>query len=180
MNVGKKFEKCFKDSIPDFCLKYRLKDPPQAQNHTSNSVFSWNNPCDFFMFDTRNREFWCLELKSTKQKYITFEDVYSDDKQSKMISKHQILDLKKLANYDYVNSGFIFNFRDENDNMQRSYYQDINSFMKMCENINKHSFNEIDLIMNGGIKMIGNKLRVNYRWNIGQLIIDVLDKKYNT
>ena len=177
MNVGKKFEKCFKDSIPDFCLKYRLKDPPQAQNHTSNSVFSWNNPCDFFMFDTHNREFWCLELKSTKQRYITFEDINSNKIQSKMIKKHQILDLKKFSNYDYVNSGFIFNFREDADNIQRSYYQDINSFLKMCNNINKSSFNEIDLIMNGAIKIIGDKLRVNYRWNIGQLIIDVLDKK---
>lgn len=178
MNVGKKFEKCFKDSIPDFCLKYRLKDPPQAQNHTINSTFSWDNPCDFFMFDTRNRELWCLELKSTKQKYMSFEDINSNSPKKKTIKKHQILDLAKFGKFDYVNAGFIINFRDEEKGVERSYYQNINDFMHMCANISKTSFNEIDLIMNGAIKINGELLRVNYRWDICKLISDVTDKKY--
>ena len=176
MNVGKRFEKNFKDSIPDFCLLCRLKDPPQAQNHTDTSVFSWNNPCDFFLFDSYNREFWCLELKSTKQKYISFESINSNNSQKKMIKKHQILGLKEYGRFNHVNAGFLINFRDEENNEERTYYQDIHDFLDMYNKINKSSFNEIDLIMNKAVKVNGEKLRVNYRWNIHKLIVDIMEK----
>ena len=177
MNVGKRFEKNFKDSSPDFCLIYRLKDPPQAQNHTDTSIFSWNNPCDFFMFDTYNRYLWCLELKSTKQKYITFEDITVNKPSSKMIKKHQILGLKEFGRHINVNAGFLINFRDEENNEERTYYQSIYDFLNMYNKISKSSFNEIDLILNNAIKVNGEKLRVNYRWNINKLIVDVANKQ---
>ena len=176
MNVGKKFESNFKDSIPDFCLLQRLKDPPQAQNHTSKSVFSWDNPCDFLMFDAYNREFWCLELKSTKQKYISYEDIHSDKPKQKMVKKHQILGLLKFSRFNHVNAGFMFNFRDEDSNSERTYYQDVRDFTNMCNSLNKTSFNEIDLVLHNSIKVNGEKLRVNYRWNINKLITDVVNR----
>ena len=173
MNDGKKFENMFKKSVPDFCILERLKDPPQAQNHTYYSTFSWKNKCDFFMFDTLNRKFWCLELKSTKQKYISFEDIYSDKEQNKMIHKHQILGLLDYSKYENVNSGFLFNFRDEKNNEERTYYQSIVDFKKMIDCIGKSSFTEIELILNKAIKVDGKKLRVNYAWDIRKLIDDV-------
>ena len=126
MNVGKRFEKNFKDSIPDFCLLHRLKDPPQAQNHTDKSEFSWNNPCDFFLFDSYNKKFWCLELKSTKQKYVTFEKIDSNKYQKKMIKKHQILGLKEYSRFNHVNAGFLINFRDEENDKETTTNNQIN------------------------------------------------------
>lgn len=174
MNDGKKFENMFKNSVPDYCLLERLKDPPQAQFHTSTSGFSWENKCDYHMFDTFNREFWCLELKSTKQKYITFADINSDKKQNKMIKKHQILGLRDYSNFNHVNAGFLFNFRDEENDMQRTYYQDINDFLKMYHSIHKFSFTELELLLHNAIKVDGEKMRVNYKWNINKLIADVV------
>ena len=42
--------------------------------------------------------------------------------------------------------------------------------MKMYRNIGKWSFNEIDLLLYGGIKINGEKKRVNYRWDIGEFL----------
>ena len=179
MNDGKRFEQMFKKSVPDYCLLERLKDPPQAQNHTYYSTFSWKNKCDFFMFDTLNRKFWCLELKSTKQKYISFEDIYSDKIQNKMIHKHQILGLLEYSNYDNVNSGFLFNFRDEKNDTERTYYQSIKDFKLMYTKIGKFSFTEIELLLNNAIKVDGRKLKVNYVWDIDKLIEDVVNRNEN-
>ena len=113
MNVGKVFENQFKKYIPEYCVLQRLNDSPQGFIQSKLTEFTPKTPCDFIMFDTYNRELWCLELKSTKQKYISFEDINSNKEQNKMIHKHQILGLKKFGNYKHVNSGFLFNFRDE-------------------------------------------------------------------
>ena len=94
-----------------------------------------------------------------------------------MIHKHQILGLKKFGNYKHVNSGFLFNFRDEVNETERTYYQDIHDFLNMCKKINKSSFNEIELVLNNAIKVNGEKLKVNYKWNINRLIEDVKNRK---
>ena len=177
MNVGKVFENQFKKYIPEYCVLQRLNDSPQGFIQSKLTEFTPKTPCDFIMFDTYNRELWCLELKSTKQKYISFEDINSNKEQNKMIHKHQILGLKKFGNYKHVNSGFLFNFRDEVNDTERTYYQDIHDFLNMCKKINKSSFNEIELVLNNAIKVNGEKLKVNYRWNINRLIEDVKNRK---
>jgi hypothetical protein len=101
---------------------------------------------------------------------MTFEDIDSEEQQNKMIHKHQILSLLEFAKFDNVMSGFIFNFRDEVHNMERTYFQDAKSFNKMCKSINKSSFNEMDLILNGAIKINGTKKRVKYTWNIDEFL----------
>ena len=47
----------------------------------------------------------------------------------------------------------------------------------MCKKINKSSFNEIELVLNNAIKVNGEKLKVNYKWNINRLIEDVKNRK---
>jgi hypothetical protein len=101
---------------------------------------------------------------------MSFEDVDSDEKQNKMIHKHQILALHKFSQFDNVTAGFIFNFRDEKNNMERTYFQNINDFVVMCKEVNKSSFNEMDLLLNNAIKINGNKKRVNYTWNIDEFL----------
>ena len=87
-----------------------------------------------------------------------------------MIRKNQILSLIEIEKYNNTISGFFFNFRDEEHGMERTYFQNINMFMKMYRNIGKWSFNEIDLLLYGGIKIDGEKLRVNYRWNLDEFL----------
>ena len=74
-NSGKRFEDNFKKSVPDYCYCHRLKDSSQSFIDSGLSDFSWQNPCDFYLFDTKNRIFYANELKSSKQKYITFENI---------------------------------------------------------------------------------------------------------
>ena len=52
--------------------------------------------------DTKHRTLVCLELKTTKFKSISYEDVNSDDNTSRMIHKHQIYGLTKFSEYDSV------------------------------------------------------------------------------
>lgn len=168
-NQGKKFENAFKNSIPEGSyMVHRLHDPPQAFNQSDALRFSWKNPCDYFVFDDKNQILYTLELKSTKQKSMSFEDINIKEKQpSKMIHKHQILSLIELGKYANIISGFIFNFRDEKQGIERTYFQSIGDFMKMYYSLNKKSFNEIDLIQSGGyLKVVGTKKRVNYTWDI--------------
>ena len=169
-NVGKIFEEQFKISVPNYCLLQRLNDSPQAFKQSNLTRFTRENPCDFFLFDSIAHILYCLELKTTKNKYMTFEDIDSEEQQNKMIHKHQILSLLEFSKFDNVMSGFIFNFRDEIHNMERTYFQDAESFNKMCKSINKSSFNEMDLILNGAIKINGIKKRVKYTWNIDEFL----------
>ncbi len=172
MNVGKKFEQQFYSSVPEYCFKYRLKDSSQSFIKEKNSKFSWDNPCDYFLFDTKNRLMYCLELKTTSGKSISFENINSIENKNKMIHKHQIKSLLKFSSYNNVVSGFIFNFRNEKDNTQRTYFQQVKNFENMCNDIDKQSFNEIDLLMYSGIKIEGEKKRINYHWNIEKFLND--------
>lgn len=167
-NSGKQFESNFKKSVPDYCYCHRLKDSSQSFVDSKLSDFSWQNPCDFYLYDTKNRIFYASELKSSKQKYITFENIDEEAPKPKMIHKNQILSLIEIGRYNNTIAGFFFNFRDEERGFERTYFQSIDMFMKMYKNINKFSFNEIDLILYGGIKINGEKLRVNYRWNLDE------------
>ena len=169
-NYGKAFEQQFKISVPDYCLLHRLRDSAQSFNQSNLTRFAWDNPCDFLLFDSIARILYCLELKTTKNKYMTFEDIDSDEQQNKMIHKHQILSLLEFAKFENVMAGFIFNFRDEVHNMERTYFQDAVSFNKMCKSINKSSFNEMDLLLNGAIKINGTKKRVKYTWDIDEFL----------
>ena len=170
-NMGKVFESQFKKSVPDYCLLIRLPDPPQSFTQRSDTRFSVKNPCDFIMFDTKSKTMFALELKTTKYKSMNF-DRLDDEKSSssKMIHRHQILGLLNFSEYENVVAGFLFNFRDEENNIERTYFQDINMFMEMYNNIDKKSFNEIDLILNGAIKIDSIKKRVNYVYDIEKFL----------
>lgn len=179
MNSGKKFENLFKKSVPEYCLYYRLIDPPQSFIKNNTLRFSWKNPCDIFLFDSKNYVFYTLELKSTKQKSFSFEDVNLGKAQTpKMIHYHQILSLEKFDKFDHVISGFIFNFRNEIKGTEKTYFQSISNFNKMISLINKKSFNENDLKENNGIEIIGYKKRINYTWDINSFLLSNI-KNFN-
>lgn len=168
-NAGKLFETQFKKSIPDTMLLIRLNDSAQSFKKSKFARFTPKNPCDFLAFDTLSRTLYAIECKSTKYKSMSFEDVESEEEQNKMIHAHQIESLTKFSKYDGVVGCFIFNFRDEKNDMERTYYQDIEHFNKMVSSIHKKSFDEIDLIKNGAIKINGNRKRLYYIWSLSEL-----------
>lgn len=167
-NAGKIFERDFSSSIPKYCLLIRIPDPPQAFEQNSNTKFSRKNVCDYYCYQSQSQIFYALELKSTKAKSMPYEDINLDNPPKKMIHKHQILGLLNYSKYDNVIAGFVLNFRDEVNGTERTYFQNIKDFDSMCKKINKQSFNEIDLLMNGAVKINGDKKRIHYRWNLDE------------
>lgn len=170
INSGKKFEEAIKNSVPNWCIYYRLKDPPQSFNKSESLRFSWKNPCDVFLFDAKYGKFMALELKSTKENSMSFEDININEKQNKMIHKHQILALKEYGEFANTHCGFLFNFRDEEKHIELTYYQDIKDFIIMTTEINKKSFNISDLHKYNAISIKGFKKRTKYDWSICELI----------
>ena len=143
-NVGKVFENSIKQSVPEYILLIRLNDSPQAFKQSNLTRFTPRNPFDYICFNTKTRTLFCLELKSTSNKYMSFEDIYSDEEQSGMIHAHQTKGLLKCATYSNVIAGFLLNFRLPENEL--TYFIEINQFQKMCESINKKSFNIIIII----------------------------------
>lgn len=165
-NEGKIFEDAIKKSIPDNVLLIRLNDSPQAFKKSKLTRFTPKNPFDYICFNSETRTLFCLELKTTSNKYMTFEDIDSDEEQNKMIHKHQILGLLKCATYPNVVAGFLFNFRLPDNEV--TYFMEINQFHKMYSLINKKSFNLMDAILYGAKKIDGFKKRTRWYWNLDE------------
>lgn len=165
-NSGKQFEENWKQSAPDYCVLLRIPDPPQSFTKRSDTKYSHKNSFDYLLFDTDSRILFCLELKSTSGKSISYEDINSDEEQNKMVRKHQILGLIDYSKYNNVVPCFIFNFRDEKNDMERTYFQSIEDFVNMTRKINKVSFNEMDLLLNNAIKIDSIKKRKYFKYDI--------------
>jgi hypothetical protein len=165
-NVGKVFEDSVKQSMPDNVFLIRLNDSPQAFKQSNLTRFTPRNPFDYICFDTKSRILFCLELKSTSNKYMTFDDIDSDEEKSKMIHKHQIKGLLKASIYPNVVAGFLFNFRLPESEF--TYFMEINKFQKMCESINKKSFNIMDAVLYGAEKIDGFRKRTRWYWNLDE------------
>ena len=169
-NSGKVFEDDFKSSTDkDRCLLLRLNDQPQSFAKTAK--FSLKPPCDFVLYDSLTKLFIPLELKTTKYRSMSYEDINEENPTSAMIHKHQLEKLLEFSKYNGVKSGLLLNFRTEETNLQRTYYISILNFLDMCQKINKKSANEIDLLSIGkAIKVNGTKKRSRYIWNINELL----------
>lgn len=172
---GKAFENDFKKSVNPQHLLIRLNDPPQSFGGGT-ARFSIKNPCDYLLMDTKHRTLICLELKTTKYKSISYEDVNGDDTQSRMIHRHQISGLTKFAEHDCVEAGFLFNFRDEKNDCERCYFMRVDDFNNMAKSSDKHSCNEIDILTNGAIKLQGLKKRTRYTWDIDSLLDAIAER----
>lgn len=168
INHGKQFEKDFSKSIPDYCYVHRLKDAAQSYNRSKSTRFTWNNECDFFIFDSNSRTFYAIECKSTKYKSMSVQ--LNDDDNEKMIKFHQIESLTKISKFNGAIAGFFLNFRDEANEIERTYFLNIVDFNNMMKKINKVSFNEMDIILNNGVKIYGDKKRVHYNWDINKFL----------
>lgn len=170
-NAGKIFERDFQLSAPDYCFVYRLNDPAQSMQKTA-LRFSLKNPCDFFVFNDNDGKLYALELKTTKNKSISFESIDpSENSSGRMIHRHQIIGLKKMSGYKNIIAGFILNYRNEINNEQATYFISINNFEKLYYDIGKWSFTENDLLEFGAIKLEGHKKKTHYVWEYESFLV---------
>lgn len=170
-NEGKKFESILKSSAPQYLKITRIPDPPQSFTQRDDTKFSRQNPYDFECYDSLHRISYSLELKTTSQKYLTYHTCEEDEKEKKSanIQWHQIYGLTKASEYDNCLAGFMFNFRLDNGE-QLLYFMNIKDFNKFRQCTNKKSLNIMDISLNGGVKIKGEKLRKNYRWNLDDFL----------
>lgn len=168
-NEGKKFETTLKSDAPPYFKITRIPDPPQSFTQREDTKYSKKNPYDFECYDSLHRIQYSLELKSVSQKYLSYHTCEEDekDKKSANIQWHQITGLTKASEYDNCFAGFMFNFRLDNGE-QLLYFMNIKDFNKFRQGTNKKSLNILDISLNGGVKITGEKLRKNYRWNLDE------------
>lgn len=170
MNDGKQFEQDFRNSIPKDVYCYRLADHAEGflPKERGRLKFTVQNPCDFFLYNPENKTMFALELKTTKHTSITFwrEDFEIEDKDRKyMVRKNQILGLEKISKYNII-SGFLINFR----TTKHTYFWDIEDYLEFTNNTKKKSFNEADVVLNGGFKIEQKLLRKNYRYDLSEFL----------
>ena len=171
MNVGKIFEKNFKEAVKAAkegqIFIYRIKDTDSSYNHTATSKYTNENLCDYFMF--YEGVLYALELKTTCYSSISFET--GENKTRKMIGWHQIKGLTNLTSYKGIISGFVFNFRNEGE--EDTFFMRIEDFNKFTKESDKKSINKSDIVVYGGIPIESRKKRVNFTYNIDRMIEDI-------
>ena len=175
-NTGKIFEEDWKKSMPDYCLTIRLPDPPQVFAQRSDTRFSHKNPCDYIVFSGKHRILFPMELKSTKYKSFSVQ-LTEDEEPNKMVKYHQIKGLTEMARCVNVEPAFVFNFRNEEAGTQVTYWQGISNFNEMMKQVNKKSFNEVDLLVYGAINVTGQIKRTHYTWDVDGLL-NTINKSY--
>jgi len=173
-NEGKVFEQQVKASAKkQGVYMYRIKDTPPTQLKRNAKVSP--NVFDCFIF--YGGYLFPSELKSTQKKSISWSE--------KIIKQHQIDSLKEAANYDHIIPGFLFNFREPEDN---TYFVHINDFLRykdIAENGKEHTYkskvNEasipIGICEEIGVKVTSIKARTRYTYYINQMCRDLI-KKY--
>lgn len=164
MNPGKNFENNFSKSVPDDIYCLRIKDSASSFSPNSKSRFTSNNPFDFLVF--YDGILFPLELKSTK--YKSFSIQISEEEKNKEIKYHQIQSLKEANKYENIISGFILDFREN-----KTYWIYIEDFLLFLKENNKKSINISDIEKYNGIEISKKKLRINYRYDIKKMIIDI-------
>lgn len=149
--------------MPDGVYYHRLNDPAQSFSPTAETRFSLQNPFDCIVY--RYPTLFCFELKSTKNTALTFwREDFSD--KGFMIKKVQLNGLKYAAQHSGVVAGLVINFRSK----AKTYFIDIDSFLRYTAGLSKKSVNEDDIVSAGGITVEQYKLKVNYRYNVEDLL----------
>lgn len=175
---GKLFEKHFLESSKkQNIFIHRLKDTDLSFNGNSVSSFTPKNKCDFYLFgniDNGKGNLFGIECKSTKYTSISID--LTGKENNKMIKLHQIISLKELADYEGIYSGFLLNFRDDEQNLDDTYYISIENFLKFLQETNKKSINKTDCDLRA-IRVESILKRKYYSYNVERMIRDIVRKE---
>lgn len=158
-NPGKLFENDFKQSIPQECWIYRLRDNASSFSNGTNTRFSSNNICDFILLDDLTKTLFLIECKSTKSTSMPFT----------MIRENQINGLLEASKHNLI-AGMIVNFRNQDND---TFFLSISEYKNMVENLNKKSFNIKDLRNVNAIRIGSTKKLTRYTYHISDFIKEV-------
>lgn len=181
MNQGKRFEKAWKESVPEDVYYLRLNDPAQSFGGGKDQLrFSPKNPFDNLLY--RYPMLMAIELKTTANTSFSF---WREDFKARgvMLKREQVLGLLRAHQHYGVVAGFVLNFR----RTMNTYFLPISAFKAYTDSLDKKSINEDDVRAAGAIVIGCRKLKTNYRYDIGGLfdeartrILDCVDRTDNS
>lgn len=161
-NVGKIFEQDISKSVPDYAGIMRLPDAAQSFGGGSDNLrFSRKSPCDYIIWNPKSLTPYALEMKTTKEKSISFA---RSSEQTGAIKYHQIVGLSEIDKIGEVVCGFIIEFREE----PRTIFIRISDFLKLIDLITKKSFRikDLDIYHIPYIVIPQTLLKTHYRYDI--------------
>lgn len=175
MNEGKAFENDIKESCKSqeiFCM--RLNDTSLSYIKEKQARFTPTSRCDFILYRLPNM--FSLECKSTKYKSMSFQ--LTPDRPEGMIKAHQIKSLIELSQVEGIFAGFLLNFRDEeNRNNNTTYWWDIRDFSNFVTEIDKSSFNRLDIVQHNGIVVESKLKRIRTAFDMKGLLNRIQEKE---
>lgn len=170
---GKKLE----SSIEQCCSEqhvfyFRVRDVDPTAIKKGKSVPK--NKFDAILFYKQN--LFPIEMKSTKQKSISFDE--------KIIKSYQIKSLLEATEFDDVIPGFIFNFREPDNKAFFIHIKDFVAYKNIAENQLEHTYKSkinkssipIGICEEIGIEIHNVKKQVNYRYYINKLLDELIQK----
>ena len=175
-NNGKKFEQQFKKSVDKVGLLFeRFPDSNKfGQGDGKGIRFTMNNPCDCFVFD--GSYLYYLELKSTINTSVSFNQPPTEKGGTPMIKAHQVKSLLERSRHQNVICGLLLDFADRQTKTKLieggTYFIEINKFVEWCATIDKKSINQDDC-ERIGTKVNRIKKKVNYEYDIKQLLNNI-------
>ena len=158
LNSGKRFEMCWKNSIPKDIFYYRLRDGSSSWDKGSKTRFQQTNICDCLIFDGDN--LYTLELKSTKGKSLPFTN----------IKEHQITDLLWCSDFANIISGFVIEFAD----LDECYFIEISRFKRFYDTTERKSI-PIDFCRENGLKIDVMKLKINRKFDVEKFLLESVE-----
>jgi penicillin-binding protein-related factor A (putative recombinase) len=172
---GKIFESSVESSCKDQSVFYfRVRDvnlPPDVRMR----VKLPQNRYDCLLF--YKEHLFTIEMKSTKAKSISFSE--------SIIKQHQIDNLLEASKFDGVIAGFLFNFREPND---QTFFVDIDSFIEykniaqneLTQHTYKSKVNKSSISLNIcreiGVEVTSVLKKVKYRYYINKLLDQLIEK----
>lgn len=157
MNPGKQFEKDIKDSVPKGVYYLRLHDSAIGfDKEHSTQRFALKSPYDAVL--CRNGQMICMELKSTKERSISFDGA------SPMIKPEQLIALHNASEVGGATAGLILNFRAH----EKTFWMDIGVFEEFQRVTTKKSIS-VDDAENYGRRIPSRRLRVHNRYDLSVL-----------
>jgi penicillin-binding protein-related factor A (putative recombinase) len=149
--TGKQFEKDFERSLCKHIWSYKLRDSGGWSRDT-NTRFSTSNICDYIVHNSETSKMYLFELKKTNSVSLPFGN----------IKDKQIEGLTKASKFN-IECGFIANLKGE------CYYLSIKDFNKFKSNTDRKSI-PLTYFKEKGIHIPSSKLKVNYRYDLGEVI----------
>lgn len=177
-NVGKQFERNFKDSCDKQGILWERYPDSNKFNFGKGTRFTTQNPCDGHIF--YKGHLYYIELKSSKTGSLSFR--LPPSKEQTSIKPHQIKSLLERDKYDDVHGAFIIWFCDRDTKTKKihggTYYIPIQKFYQWAIHTNKKSIN-IDDAMMIGTPIDMKKKKVNYEFNVKWLLHELQNKGEN-